>query len=149
MIDVRRIALEDRADWERLFRAYMTFYEREEPQSVYDRAWVEFLRGERMHARVATLDGRIVGIVHFLPHANTSVPTDVCYLQDLFVDAPARGRGVARALIAAVVDWARERGCARVYWSTKQDNAAARVLYDRVATFSGFIRYDIPLTGKG
>jgi GNAT superfamily N-acetyltransferase len=52
---------------------------------------------------------------------------------------------VARALIERVADVARERGCARLYWTTKQDNAVARVLYDKVARFSGFIRYDYSL----
>jgi hypothetical protein len=39
----------------------------------------------------------------------------------------------------------RERGCARLYWTTKEDNATARSLYDRIARFNGFIRYDYPL----
>jgi len=33
----------------------------------------------------------------------------------------------------------------RLYWSTKVDNRTARLLYDRVAKFSGFIRYDYAL----
>ena len=143
---IRPLGPEDRAPWEMLFRAYMAFYERDEPQRMYDRAWLELLAGDRMHALVASLDERIVGMAHFLVHANTSLPADVCYLQDLYTDPSGRGRGVGGALIAAVVEWARQRRCARVYWTTKQDNATARRLYDRVATFRGFIRYDISLT---
>lgn len=40
---------------------------------------------------------------------------------------------------------AREAGASRYYWQTKQDNHRARALYDRVAAFRGFIRYDYPL----
>jgi hypothetical protein len=40
---------------------------------------------------------------------------------------------------------ARERGCARLYWTTKEDNTVARSLYDRIARFNGFIRYDYAL----
>jgi hypothetical protein len=36
---------------------------------------------------------------------------------------------------------ARVAGASRVYWLTKEDNAAARKLYDRVAERSGFIQY--------
>jgi len=32
-----------------------------------------------------------------------------------------------------------------LYWLTKQDNARARILYDKVARFAGFIRYDYPM----
>lgn len=144
MIDVRPPRPGDRARWEQLFRDYMRFYERSESQAVYDRAWDEFARDERMHALVACIDGEIVGIVHFLVHANTSAP-DVCYLQDLFTAEAARGRGVGRRLIEAVAARARERGCSRVYWMTQESNTVARALYDRVAEYRGFIRYQMQL----
>ena len=77
-------------------------------------------------------------------HASTS-SDDVCYLQDLFTAPEARGKGVARALIAAVEEEARRRGCDRVYWHTKETNHTARRLYDQVAENRGFIQYVIPL----
>ena len=144
MITIGRLEPEDRAAWEVLFRAYIRFYERELTQALYDRAWVEFMADRRMHALGARLEGRLVGITHFLIHANTSAP-DVCYLQDLFTEPALRGQGVARQLIAAVADWARARGCGRVYWQTHESNATARRLYDKVAVNRGFIRYDIAL----
>ena len=41
---------------------------------------------------------------------------------------------------------AQSRGATRLYWTTQQDNARARVLYDKLARFNGFIRYEYPLT---
>jgi GNAT superfamily N-acetyltransferase len=70
----------------------------------------------------------------------------VCYLQDLFTVPEARGRGVARALIAHVAEAARAAGARRYYWLTQEHNTTARALYDRVAAFHGFIRYDHPVT---
>jgi ribosomal protein S18 acetylase RimI-like enzyme len=49
-------------------------------------------------------------------------------------------------LIEGVADAARERGAARLYWTTQEHNTTARALYDKVASFNGFIRYDHPLT---
>ncbi|MGW0196735.1 GNAT family N-acetyltransferase [Nonomuraea sp. NPDC003201] len=147
MIDIGRLLPSDRDVWEDLFRAYIDFYQRVEPDKMYDRAWQEFQADTRLHAFGARLDGRLVGITHFFTHANTSAPdTDVCYLQDLFTASEARGRGVARALIEAVTAWARERGCSRVYWNTHESNATARSLYDKVAENRGFIRYQIELS---
>lgn len=141
MIDVRPLTPEDRAAWEVLARGYKDFYETDVPDEGYEQTWRRLLHGAEVHGRGAWLDGRLVGITHYLFHV-TVWSADCCYLQDLFVDEAVRGKGVARALIDRVASEARERGAARLYWMTKQDNATARALYDKVAAFSGFIRYD-------
>ena len=89
-----------------------------------------------------------VGIAHYFFHTNVWVD-EVCYLADLFVDQQVRGRGAARLLIEAVAGKARERGCQRYYWLTQQHNVRARGLYDKVARFAGFIRYDYPMHVPG
>ena len=46
-----------------------------------------------------------------------------------------------RPLIEAVADAAKARGAASVYWLTAEDNYAGRMLYDRVAARTPFIKY--------
>ncbi|WP_433061483.1 GNAT family N-acetyltransferase [Dactylosporangium sp. CS-033363] len=135
----------DRPAWQELFRGYNAFYGREWPEERYEQAWHRFRQDDRIHALVARLEGKAVGLTHFMFHPSTT-GGDVCYLQDLFTDAELRGRGVARALIAAVAEVARNQGCERVYWHTREDNATARRLYDKVAENRGFIQYVVPLT---
>ncbi|MGI5239119.1 GNAT family N-acetyltransferase [Dactylosporangium sp. CA-139066] len=144
MIVVAGLEAADRSAWEELFAGYHAFYGRTWPAERFDAAWRDFLAGERVHALGARLDGRLVGIAHFLVHASTS-SGDVCYLQDLFTAGDVRGRGVGRALIEAVAEWAKQRNLDRVYWHTRDDNATARRLYDQVAENRGFIQYVIPL----
>ncbi|MEU8104890.1 GNAT family N-acetyltransferase [Nonomuraea muscovyensis] len=146
MITIGGLLPSDRDAWEGLFRAYIAFYQRVEPDTMYERAWEEFGKDTRLHALGARQDGRLVGIAHFLTHPSTSAPdADMCYLQDLFTAPDARGGGVGRALIEAVAGWARERGCGRLYWHTHESNATARGLYDRVAENRGFLHYQIAL----
>ena len=144
MVEIAPLAAGDRAEWDVLARGYKAFYEDPQPDEVYDRLWSRLMGGDAIYGLGARLDGRLVGMSHYMFHANAWM-ADVCYLQDLFTAPEARGRGVAGALIHAVADAARARGCAKYYWLTKQDNERARRLYDKVARFKGFLRYDFPL----
>jgi GNAT superfamily N-acetyltransferase len=143
-IAIAPLRAEDRAEWEKLARGYKAFYETEVPQERYDETWRLLIRGERIHGLGARIDGKLAGIAHYLFHAQTWSP-DCCYLQDLFTAEEARGQGVATALIDAVADEARRQGALKYYWLTKEDNAPARALYDRIARWKGFLRYDYPL----
>ena len=49
MLAITPLAPADRAHWERLFRGYIEFYERDEPQAMYDAAWARFMAGDRLH----------------------------------------------------------------------------------------------------
>jgi GNAT superfamily N-acetyltransferase len=144
VITVDRITLDDRPAWNELFREYNTFYERVLPVQDTFRAWQEIQRDHLLHGLAAKLDGQVVGIAHFLTHASTT-SADVCYLQDLYTTPQARGKGIARSLIRTIEAWASTRGCARLYWHTKQDNRVARHLYDKMAENRGFIQYVMPL----
>ena len=144
MIEITPLRDTDRQAWQPLAVGYNAFHERALPDADYDRTWRRLMKGEAMHGLAARLDGRLVGIAHYT--FQTSIWfDDVCYLADLFVDETVRGQGAARALIEAVAAAARARGCPRYYWLTKQDNTRARALYDKVARFAGFIRYDYPM----
>ncbi len=66
-----------------------------------------------------------------------------CWLEDLFVQARARRRGLARALVARSLERARERGCRRVELDTSEDNHGALRLYESLgfsATSKGLSR---------
>lgn len=53
-----------------------------------------------------------------------------CWLEDLFVSAPARRRGLGRALVEAAVSRAGERGARRIELDTNEANAPAIGLYE-------------------
>ena len=140
---------DDRVRWGELWRGYLDFYETSLPESIYEHTWARLLEGNGLFgfgARLGGADAPLVGITHYLFHDHAWSPKQVCYLQDLFVDAALRGAGCGRALIERVAEVARERDCLRLYWTTKENNETARLLYDRLAKFNGFIRYDYALT---
>lgn len=143
-LSIAPLSPDDRAAWGTLARGYKRFYETDTTDAEYDTAWRRLLAREEVFGLGARQGGELVGITHYLFHPSVwSGP--VCYLQDLFVAPGVRRQGVARALILAVGDAARQAQAARCYWLTRENNAVARVLYEKVARFNGFIRYDLPL----
>jgi GNAT superfamily N-acetyltransferase len=143
---ISAITADDRPAWDALWQGYLAFYESEVPPEVSEVTFQRILADEHIHGALARdKEGRAVGLVHWLTHSATWTTKVYCYLEDLFVDPAARGQGVGEALIAHVRDWARVFGATKVYWLTAEDNATARSLYDKVATSTGFVHYEIEL----
>ena len=144
-VTVRPLESSDHADWRRLWTAYLTFYETTVPEEVYQTTWKRLFSEGAFEPKglIALLDGKAVGLTHYLYHRSCWSLVDNCYLQDLFANPDARGRGVGAALIEAVRREAGKIGVRNVYWMTHETNATARKLYDRVARRTGFIEYDL------
>ena len=136
----------DYDDWHPLWQAYLTLYESELSDETTLDVFTRLSRGDGLYGVLARDDdGRAVGFVHWLFHPSTWSTGPYCYLEDLFVAPDARAGGTGRALIAHVRDAAAHAGAKKVYWLTQQSNATARALYDRVATDTGFVHYEIEL----
>ena len=73
----------------------------------------------------------------------------MCYLEDLYVDADVRGRGVGRALISSLAEEGHRAGWLRIYWRTASDNATAQALYDKLARRTGWVTYELDLVTPG
>ena len=86
----------------------------------------QWRRRLRDHAQFAVLIGnRPVGLIG----AQQDNPETI-YLYSLWLDPAARGQGLARPLVAAAVDWARDRRARTVTLRVAADNAVARGVYE-------------------
>lgn len=141
---IRPLQAEDRTDWARLWTGYLDYYQTSVPQAVYDSTFARLLSGDaqEFNGLLALLEGRPVGLVHYLFHRHCWKIENVCYLQDLYADPTVRGQGIGRALIEAVYAAADANGTPAVYWLTQDFNETARRLYDRIAQLTPFIRYN-------
>ena len=85
----------------------------------------QWRRRLRAHAQFALArDDRLVGLIA----AHRASPGSV-YLYSLWTDPAERGRGVARTLLTAAIDWGRELGTHTVTLRVHRDNAAALGVY--------------------
>ena len=99
----------DHPQWRRLWEEYLHFYQQEPDPESTGHLWARLLDDEDpVEGLIAESEGELVGIVHFFSHPDTWQPKPVCYLQDLYVGQPHRGRGLGRSLIQEVVKPAAE-----------------------------------------
>lgn len=134
---------EDQDEWMVLWNGYSDFYN-VDSSHTRDNTWLRLL-DPPIDGPFCLLyedeTGSLVGLAHYLFHAQTRLPVPRCYLNDLFTVPEARGKGVGRALIEAVYAKADERNCDQVYWLTQSFNEAGRRLYDKVGSVTPFIKY--------
>lgn len=142
-VRIRELEVDDFEGWKPLWEGYLTFYEHPVQPSQVNELWERLLMDDpELFCFVAVDDNdQLIGLVHYLYHANTWTVRPKCYLQDLFVNPKARIGGAGRALIEAVYAAATKENAVEVYWNTQEFNSIARVLYDRVGDKTPFIKY--------
>jgi ribosomal protein S18 acetylase RimI-like enzyme len=127
---IRRATADDLALLEELWREFEA--EVPEPPHREQQAEVELAEipgyfEEGAVALLAELDGSAVGYALAKLQSRR-----ICFLSDLYVRPAARRRGVARALMASVVDWGVERGADVMTLEVLSTNTDARTMYDRI-----------------
>ncbi len=145
-VTVRPLRKSDETDWRRLWTAYLEFYDSSVAEEVYQTTFERLLGNDPQDftCLIAEVDGKPVGLTHYMFHRHAWKVENVCYLQDLYADPEIRGKGIGRALIEAVYGAADSAGAPTVYWLTQDFNATARQLYDRIAAKTPFIKYQRP-----
>lgn len=138
---------EHREVWDRLYAGYAAFYEVEQTAEMRDRVWSWLSDPDHEVEALLALDasGKVVGLAHYRPFARPLAAATGGFLDDLFVDPDARGSGAAQALIDGVAEAGRRRGWSVIRWITADDNYRARSAYNRVATRTGWVTYDLKL----
>lgn len=146
-VKVRALVAADRDVWERLYAGYADFYK--VVQTADMRAtvwgWIHDSSCEVQGLAATDSSGKLNGLAHYRPYRRPLSASIGGFLDDLFVDPAARGSGTAQALIAAVRAAGEARGWSVIRWITAADNARARSAYDKLATATPWVTYDIKL----
>ncbi|HTA64560.1 MAG TPA: GNAT family N-acetyltransferase [Xanthomonadaceae bacterium] len=128
-VAVRRAGANDLDALASLFDAYRQFY-----QQASDVAGARAYLGERIALGESVLliagdEAQAAGFVQLYPLFSSVRMGRVWVLNDLYVTPAARRMGVARALLDASTEFARERGALGLQLETGQDNHSAQALY--------------------
>jgi aminoglycoside 3-N-acetyltransferase I len=87
-----------------------------------------FLSSPGHHLLFARLGDADIGFVSGVETTHPDKGTEM-FLYELGVDESARGLGVGKALVSALSELARERGCHGMWVGTEADNVAALATY--------------------
>lgn len=96
-----------------------------------ERAWRDWAAGRWPGGTAAVFAGRAddgtpVGTA---TGAEFDAEPGVAHVYAMWVAPDARGAGVGGALLDAITDWARDRGCDRLILSVTETNEIARLVY--------------------
>jgi GNAT superfamily N-acetyltransferase len=142
---VRAVRPEDRPRWRELFQGYADFYQIEQTQEMADLvwSWIGDPTSPVGCLVVVGPDDRPAGLAHYRPFPRPASATVGCWLDDLFVEPAVRGGGAADALLDELRRLAQVNGWSVVRWITAEDNYRARSKYDRFATRTRWVTYDM------
>lgn len=135
----------DRGDWERLYRGYADFYQVPMNNRILASVWEWIFDPGRQFYCILARDagGAGVGLMHYRAMLSPLRGTVAGFLDDLYVEPPARGGGVVNRLFEELESQARHHGWPVVRWITRDNNYRARSVYDRVATRTDWITYEL------
>jgi ribosomal protein S18 acetylase RimI-like enzyme len=132
-----------RAEWMLLYAAYADYYKVEQNQEMRDRTWSWIMEG-RIHCLMALNEAdKPVGFAHIREFLRPLSSTVAGYLDDLFVDPAQRGGGVVGQLFDAAKALGQEKQWSVIRWITRDDNYRARSVYDKVASRTNWVTYDL------
>jgi GNAT superfamily N-acetyltransferase len=117
-----------------LMRQYCEFYH-VAPTDEALRSMARALVADPTHEGMQLLandGGSDVGFATLFWSWETTISSRVGVMNDLYVVAAARGRGVSSALIDACLQRCREHGASRMIWQTALDNHHAQAVYDHI-----------------
>ena len=140
---VRLATEEDAADVARLMIGFRDWWQRDEPEdAVFERGARRLLADPNADFLLAGEPA--TGVCQLRYRYSIWTESHDCWLEDIFVEAEARGSGVGRALMEAAFERARERGCARMELDVNEANPEALRLYESL----GFEGWSDPPGGR-
>ncbi len=147
---------EDLEQWRGLYRQFAQHYTVPVRTEHQDLVWSWIMDPDHPLRCLLAKDqhGKAQGLAHYRPFTRPLAGSTGCFLDDLLVDAHARGTAVVDALLHGLRQIALDNDWTVIRWITADDNYRARLVYDEFAVRTMWVTYDMspgemPLALKG
>jgi len=131
MTIIRKASLEDLEGLAALFNGYRVFYKKESDKAAAKDFLTARIKQKESEIFVAELAGTLVGFTQLYPLFSSTRMKRLWLLNDLFVDASYRGKGISVQLIDAAKELCRQTNACALMLETEMSNAIGNQLYPR------------------
>ncbi len=147
---VRRATADDVEHLAPLFDRYRMFYGQASDLTLASNFLTERLTGDESLVLLAQDGDALLGFTQLYPSFSSVRARRTWILNDLFVAATARRRGVASLLLQSAAHFARGDGALRLELETDRDNTGAQALYRSLGwiEFDESLRFHLPLQAQ-
>ena len=136
--NIRKANLEDLPQLSRLFDEYRIFYHKSSDMLAAQEFLSERLSQKDSEIFVAEDEGGLLGFVQLYPLFSSTRMKRYWLLNDLYVNAEHRGKGLSKALIEEAKELCRRTQACGMYLETGKENTIGNQLYPS----AGFRKYD-------
>jgi GNAT superfamily N-acetyltransferase len=113
-----------------LFDQYRVFYNQSSDLEAARNFLQERFQTNDSKIFIARRDGCGIGFTQLYPSFSSVSMKRIWILNDLFVEESHRNQGIAKLLMSAAENYARETGAVRIILATQISNVAAQALYE-------------------
>ena len=99
---------------------------------IVPQALQKFLASPHHHLAVAIAEGMVVGFASAVQYVHPDKPRPELWVNEVGVSPAHQNRGIGKALMQALLDFARSAGCAEAWVLTERNNQPAMKLYRAV-----------------
>ena len=141
---IREIRLDDKKQWEKLYRGYSDFYKVEMNDKILNTVW-EWIHDKNhdVCGLVYEQDNKIIGLAHYRKMPSPLRGKYIGFLDDLFVDPEHRGKKIGEKIISELKNISEKNGWGLIRWITRNDNKRAKSLYDKISEKTTWDTYEL------
>jgi len=141
---IREIRLDDKKQWEVLYRGYADFYKVEMNDKILNTVW-EWIHDKNhdVCGLVYEQDNKIIGLAHYRKMPSPLRGKYIGFLDDLFVEPKHRRKGVGEKIIKELNTISMRNNWNLVRWITRDDNTTAKSLYKKLSKKTNWEVYEL------
>jgi len=136
--------LDDKEEWEILYRGYANFYKVEMNDKILKTVWGWIHNNNHeVSGLVYEQSNKIIAIAHYRKMPSPLRGKYIGFVDDLFVDPKHRRNGVGEKIIKEIKAISKKNDWNLVRWITRDDNTTAKSLYEKLSKKTSWEVYEL------